>query len=76
MSRIVVYTRAHCGLCRRAEELVATEAAGHDVVLRDIDGDEELQRRYHVRVPVIVVDGVEVLEGLISPGDVADMVGA
>ena len=69
--RVVVYTRAGCGLCREAERLVAQEAAGHDVELVDVDADDELQRAYNIRVPVVAVDGVEVAEGMVSPGTVA-----
>lgn len=67
---VVVYTRAGCGLCAAAEQLVAREARGHDVRHVDVDGDEQLQRRYGVRVPVITVDGVEVAELQVSPGEV------
>lgn len=67
--RVVVYTRDGCGLCRTAEELAASEA--RDVVLVDIDADPVLQRRYHVRVPVVTVDGREVAEGHVAPGEIA-----
>lgn len=67
---VVVYTRAGCGLCARAERLVAEEAAGHDVRLVDVDADDGLQRTYNLRVPVVEVDGVEVAEGLVAAGEV------
>lgn len=69
-ARVTVYTRQRCGLCRTAERLVAEEAADHAVELVDVDADDELQRRYHVRVPVVAIDGREALEGRIAPGDV------
>jgi glutaredoxin len=67
---VVVYTRARCGLCHRAEALVAREAARARVRHVDVDGDEELVRRYGVRVPVVEVDGVEVAELEVAPGTV------
>lgn len=67
---VTVYTRAGCGLCATAEELVAREASRAEVVLVDIDGDPDLQRTYNVRVPVVAVDGVEVAEVVVHPGDV------
>ena len=67
---VTVYTRAGCGLCREAEDLVAREARGHEVQLVDVDGDDDLQRAYNVRVPVVAVDGVEVAEGRLPPGAV------
>lgn len=66
--RVVVYTRQGCGLCREAERLVAAEARGHDVELVDVDADDELQRTYNLRVPVVEVDGDVVAEGLVGPG--------
>lgn len=67
---VVVYTRQGCGLCTAAEQRVAAEARGADVELVDIDTDRELQRRYHVRIPVVAVDGVEVAEVQVEPGTV------
>lgn len=67
---VVVYTRQGCGLCRAAEERVAAEARRADVELVDVDTDPDLQRRYHVRVPVVAVDGVEVAEVQVEPGSI------
>lgn len=66
--RVVVYTRQGCGLCAAAERRVAVEAGRAEVELVDVDTDPELQRRYHVRVPVVAVDGVEVAEVQVEPG--------
>lgn len=71
---IEVYTRDNCGLCRQAEELVAREARRADVRRIDVDQDDDLQRRYNVRVPVIVVQGDEVAEGRVEPGVVKQAV--
>jgi glutaredoxin len=67
---VIVYTRAGCGLCRRAEELVSREARRAQVQHVDVDTDETLVRRYGVRVPVVAVDGVEVAELEVAPGTV------
>ena len=64
--QVVVYTREGCGLCRKAEQLVAEEAGRDDVTLVDVDGDEQLQRTYNLRVPVVEVDGEVVAEGLVT----------
>lgn len=69
-SRVVVYTRQGCGLCRRAEELAAREARRHEVVHVDVDEDPELKDRYDVRVPVVEVDGVEIAELEVAPGEI------
>lgn len=65
---VVVYTRAGCGLCRRAEALVAREARRAEVTHVDVDTDEGLVTRYGVRVPVVTVDGVEVAELEVAAG--------
>ena len=59
---VVVYTRERCGLCRRAEELVAREARRATVRHVDVDADPDLVARFGVRVPVVLVDGREVAE--------------
>ncbi len=73
---VVVYTRQNCGLCAKAEAIVAVEAGQASVELVDIDADEELQLAYNIRVPVVTVNGVVVAEGLVQPGDVAAAVRA
>ncbi len=67
---VVVYSRTGCGLCRRAEELVAREARDARVEVVDIDTDPVLRDRYTVRVPVVTVDGEEVAELELAPGQV------
>lgn len=65
-----LYTRVGCGLCDRAARLIAREARAAVVHTIDVDTDPELVRRYGVRVPVICVDGVEVAELEVAPGQV------
>lgn len=68
--RVVVHTRVGCGLCRTAEVLVAAEVDSTHVEVIDIDTDDALLRRYHIRVPVIEVDGEVVAEGQVRPGQI------
>ncbi len=67
---VTVYTRRGCGLCATAEDLARREGRRAEVVLVDVDDDPVLQRRYHVRVPVVVVDGREVAEVVVAPGTI------
>ena len=67
---VVVYTRARCGLCHRAEQIVAREARRARITLIDVDTDARLIERFGVRVPVVVVDGHEVAELELSEGTV------
>jgi hypothetical protein len=68
---LVIYMRARCGVCRIAEDQVRKElrrtAPWRRPSLRliDVDADpdgEGLAERYGVRVPVVVLDGVELSE--------------
>lgn len=68
--RVRLYTRDGCGLCRRAETLVAREARRAEVELIDIDDDDDLVQRFGVRVPVLEVEGVELAAYELGPGDV------
>jgi glutaredoxin len=74
---IVIYTRARCGVCRTAERQVHREIRltvpwrRPSVRLVDVDADPEgegLAERYGVRVPVIVLDGVELSELELASG--------
>jgi glutaredoxin len=75
--QLVVYTRARCGVCRQAEARVHREIRltlpwrRPTVKLVDVDADpegERLAERYGVRVPVLVLDGVELSELELAPG--------
>ncbi len=60
-SRVIVYTRADCSLCAKAEAEVARICGelGHGWAAVDIDTDPELRAEYGDRVPVFLVDGRE-----------------
>lgn len=77
--RLVVWSRAGCGLCdEMVEELRPWLAArGLDAQLRDVDDDPEARRRFGLKVPVLTLDGeivchgrldAEVLDRLLRPG--------
>jgi glutaredoxin len=64
MSRpeVVLYGRDGCCLCDDARVILERVRATHPFALaeRDIDADEDLLRAYLERIPVVVIDGVEV----------------
>jgi glutaredoxin len=55
----VLFEGEGCGLCARALALLESESPRIGFRLRRvaIDGDEELERRYRIDLPVIVIDG-------------------
>ncbi len=75
---VTMYSRNRCGLCDRAraviEQVRSTTAFDFEEVL--IDGDDELESEYGVRVPVVAVDGQERFEYEVDPGELASFVGA
>jgi hypothetical protein len=56
---VVLYEGAGCGLCARALAVLESEAPRLGFRLRrvSIDGDDELERRYRIDLPVVVIDG-------------------
>jgi hypothetical protein len=74
-ARVRMYSRRRCGLCDEAREVIA--AAGREVPLQldevYIDGDDALELRYGIRVPVIEVDGVEAFELTVEPGQLEEL---
>ena len=70
MVEVVLYEGAGCGLCARARELLEGEAPRLGFRLRrvSIDGDDELERRYRIDLPVILIDGDLAFTQAVAPG--------
>jgi hypothetical protein len=68
----MLYTRRGCHLCDAARDMLAAVAPGlaAEITPCDVDADPSLERLYGDRVPVLVVDGVVVLEGRFDEVDV------
>ncbi len=60
--KVTLFTKAECGLCREAEEMLRRmrKEIPFELELVDIEGDEALYSHYWDRVPVVAVDGKEV----------------
>ena len=56
--RVRLYVADGCHLCGAAVDVVRT-VCGDDFDLVDITGDEGLERRYRVLIPVVEIDGEE-----------------
>lgn len=68
---VVLYTKPGCGLCDEARSLLEELAATTAFDLREIDirVDPAIFDRYRYRIPIIMIDGREVLEGRIAAAD-------
>lgn len=75
MIRPVLYVRPDCHLCEEAAALLdrMLGARGWDAV--DIETDDDLLLRYAHRIPVLVVDGIERGELVITRPDVEAITG-
>jgi hypothetical protein len=58
MPDVRIYVAEGCHLCGPAVE-VARRVCGDAVTVVSITGDDELERRYRERIPVLEIDGVE-----------------
>jgi glutaredoxin len=64
MTRVTLYGRPGCHLCKEARTAVAVARSRRDFALEEVDIslDPQLARRYGERIPVVAIDGEEVLE--------------
>jgi glutaredoxin len=74
--RVVLYSRPGCHLCNAAREVLLAErvASSFDLVEVDVAGDDELERRYGIRIPVVEIDGEERFEYEVDPVELASIV--
>ena len=61
MRKLVLYSRPECHLCEAAVERLQPLLAGRSVELEivDVDSSVALERRYGLRIPVLVAGDVE-----------------
>ena len=73
MKRVVLYTREGCGLCETAKQVLLAERERTPFELEEIDveGNDDLELEYGIRIPVVLVDGVELFEIVVDPDALA-----
>ena len=78
MHRVVLYSRPGCGLCDEARQVLLAERArtGFELDEVDISADDALELEYGIRIPVVLVDGVEEFEIRVDPAAFARLVRA
>jgi Glutaredoxin-like domain (DUF836) len=74
---VVLFEGAGCGLCARALAVLEAEAPRLGFSFRRvaIDGDDELERRYRIDLPVVLVDGEIAFTAAVAAGPLARSVG-
>jgi glutaredoxin len=73
LPRVVLYSRRGCHLCDEARDALQAAAAETRLDLREVlvEDDEDLERRYGVRVPVVEIDGEEAFEYVVDRAQLA-----
>ena len=73
-----MYSRTTCGLCDAAREVILAvrAAAPFDYEEVFVDGSVTLEGEYGLRVPVVLVNGVERFEVEVPPEELLSLVGA
>ncbi|HEX6714244.1 MAG TPA: glutaredoxin family protein [Thermoleophilaceae bacterium] len=69
--RLTLYGKPGCHLCEEAREVVLNVRERHPFELEEVDitRDPVLEARYRERIPVVVLDGEEVLELVIETSE-------
>jgi hypothetical protein len=64
LMRVVLYARTGCHLCDAARDVLLAERSRSrfDLVEVDVAGDDDLEREYGIRIPVVEIDGEERFE--------------
>jgi glutaredoxin len=72
---VVLYSRRSCHLCDEARSVIEAERARTSFPFREVfvDGDDDLERAYGLRVPVVTVDDREEFEFAVDPGRLGDL---
>jgi glutaredoxin len=71
-----MYSRRACGLCDEAREVILAVRADLPFEYEElfIDGNEDLEREYGIRVPVIEIDGQEQFELHVDPSELRRLI--
>ena len=74
--QVTLYSRTGCHLCDEARAVLHAERARtpFELVEVDIETSDALVAEYGVRIPVVALDGVEVFEYTVDPGELASLV--
>ncbi len=73
VTRVTFYTKAGCHLCEEARDMLEDIAAITDYELTEIDirSDSRIFEQYRYRIPVIIVNDEDIVEGRIAFRDLA-----
>ena len=70
--QLTLLTRAECGLCEEMLHALTALRERHalpPLTLKDVDSDRELQRRYGLKIPVLLLDHTPVCSGRLDQAE-------
>jgi hypothetical protein len=70
--QLTLLTRAECGLCEEMLHALTALRERHalpPITLKDVDSDRELQRRYGLKIPVLLLDHTPVCSGRLDQAE-------
>lgn len=69
MAHVLMYSREGCHLCDEAREIIEGARARVPFEFEEIfiEGNDDLERDYGIRLPVVLVDGREEFEYRVDP---------
>ncbi len=75
MTEVLLYSRPGCGLCDEARDVLLAERERTPFGFREVDisGDDALELEFGVRIPVVLVDGVERFEVRVDAAHLAQV---
>ena len=76
MVNVRLYSRPGCHLCDDARDVILAERARTPFAFDEVDisGDDALELEYGIRIPVVLVGGVERFEIRVDPSEFASAV--
>jgi glutaredoxin len=72
--RLVLYSRPGCHLCDDARVVIERVGAPYSEI--DITTDDALHAAYLERIPVVVLDGIELFEYFVDEGRLRERLGS
>ncbi len=74
--QVVLYSRPGCHLCEVARQILIAEQLHHSFELDEVDveGDEDLEGEFGIRIPVVEIDGEERFEYEVDPDELTRIV--
>lgn len=68
-AHVLMYSRPRCGLCDEARAVILAERGRTPFEFEEVDVevDGALELEYGIRIPVVMVDGVELFEISVDP---------